>query len=91
MGYSNTLSSSENIETVQTLNPSKDIETVRKQYESQLMSISGVIGVGIGECEKQVCLKIWVKERTPELEKQIPTQLEGFKVDIEVSGPIESQ
>ena len=69
----------------------KGIEAVQKQYESQLMSIPGVVGVGIGECNGQPCLKVFVTKKTPELEQQIPKQLEGFKVDIEVGGQPESQ
>jgi hypothetical protein len=53
------------------------------------MNLRGVVGVGVGECDRQPCLKVFVEERTPELEDQIPEQIEGFKVDIEVSGPVE--
>jgi hypothetical protein len=68
---------------------SDDIETVQEQYESQLMSLPGVVGVGIGDCNGKPCLKVFVEEKTPQLEGQIPTQLEGFEVDIEVTGPFE--
>ncbi len=70
---------------------SDDIMAVQEQYESQLMSIPGVVGVGIGECEGQPCLKVLVEEESPELERQIPKQLEGFKVDIEVTGALKTQ
>ena len=62
-------------------------ETVRvqNQYESQLMSLPGVVGVGIGECDREPCLKVFVTEMTPELGNQIPDELDGVKVDIEVT------
>jgi hypothetical protein len=69
--------------------PSKDINKVKEQYEAQLMSVPGVVGVGIGECDGQPCLKVLVKQRTSDLEKQLPKQLEGFKVDIEETGAID--
>jgi len=54
------------------------------------MSLLGVVGTGIGDCEGKPCIKVYVKERTPDLERQVPKQLEGFEVDIEVTGPIET-
>ena len=65
---------------------STEIEAVLDQHRDELMRLPGVVGVGIGGCDGQSCLKVLVEERTPELESQIPEQLEGFKVDIEVTG-----
>ncbi len=67
------------------------IAEVKERQESKLMSIPGVVGVGIGECEGKSCIKVYVKQKTPEQERQIPQQVEGFKVDIEATGPIEAQ
>ena len=70
---------------------SGDIAVVKERQESKLMSIPGVVGVGIGECEAKPCLKVFVTQQTVELERQIPQQVEGYKVDIEATGPIEAQ
>lgn len=70
---------------------SDDISGVKERQESKLMSIPGVVGVGIGECEAKPCLKVFVTQQTVELERQIPQQVEGYKVDIEATGPIEAQ
>ena len=70
---------------------SDDIAVVKERQESKLMSIPGVAGVGIGECEAKPCLKVYVTQQTVELERQIPQQVEGYKVDIEATGPIEAQ
>ena len=70
---------------------SDDIAVVKERQESKLMSIPGVVGVGIGECEAKPCLKVFVTQQTVELERQIPQQVEGYKVDIEATGPIEAQ
>ncbi len=70
---------------------SDDIAVVKERQESKLMSIPGVVGVGIGECEAKPCLKVYVTQQTVELERQIPQQVEGYKVDIEATGPIEAQ
>ena len=70
---------------------SDDIAVVKERQESKLMSIPGVAGVGIGECEAKPCLKVYVAQKTVELERQIPQQVEGYKVDIEATGPIEAK
>ncbi|HMQ53570.1 MAG TPA: hypothetical protein PKE64_16035 [Anaerolineae bacterium] len=69
----------------------KDIVEVQAKHEAQLMSLPGVVGVGIGECEGKPCLKVLVERKTPELERQIPSELEGFKVELEESGPLQTQ
>jgi hypothetical protein len=53
------------------------------------MNIPGVVGVGIGKCNKIPCIKVYLEKETPE-SKNIPKQLEGFKVDVEITGPIEA-
>lgn len=62
------------------------IEDVKVRYESSLMNTPGVVGVGIGECGSKPCIKVFLEKETPE-SKNIPKQLEGFKVDAEVTGP----
>lgn len=37
-----------------------------------------------------LCIKVYLEKDFPELRKKIPSQFEGFKVDIEVTGPIEA-
>jgi hypothetical protein len=67
---------------------SNDILTVKERNESWLLSLPNVVGVGIGECDGQPCIKVYVMESTPDLTRQIPRQIEGYTVDIEVTGPI---
>ncbi len=65
------------------------IEKVKEKYEAQLMSHNGVVGVGIGERPGgKLCIKVYVKEFLPEIVKEIPQKLEGFRVEIEQTGEI---
>ncbi len=66
----------------------KTIEEVLKQHTDRLMSLPGVVGTAIGECERKPCIKVLVVKRTPELVKTIPSTLEGFPVVIEETGEI---
>ncbi len=66
------------------------IEEVLKKYTDNLMSISGVVGTGQGLCDDEPCIKVFVIKKTPELEKKIPGELEGYKVKIEETGKVQA-
>ena len=61
---------------------------VKKRHASSIMAIPSVVGVGIGAREAEPCIKVFVQEKTPELEQRLPRNLEGFKVDVEAIGSI---
>jgi hypothetical protein len=71
--------------------PSDDIVAVKERHEARLLSLPGVVGVGIGDCGAEACIKIYMSQRTPDSERRIPKALDGFKTDIRVSGPIQRQ
>ena len=66
------------------------IEQVKERHETELMAIEGVVGVGIGECEGEPCVKVLLENDSPDLKRQIPTQLDGYPVDAEVVGSLEA-
>lgn len=55
------------------------------------MEVSGVVGTGVGLCEGDPCIKVFVSERTPEVEREIPGEVEGYTVRVEVTGPFRSR
>ncbi len=69
----------------------KTIEAVLREHTDEWMSIPGVVGTGIGECEGKPCIRIFVVKRTPELLKKIPSRLEGFVVDVQETGEIRAR
>ncbi len=68
--------------------PSKTIQEVLKSHTPELMSIPGVVGTALGEQDGELCIKVLVIEKTPELTKKIPSTLEGFPVAIQQTGEI---
>lgn len=68
--------------------PKKSIEIVLQEHTDELMSMPGVVGTAQSLCDDKPCIKVYVLELTPELEKKIPKNLEGYAVDIEVTGEI---
>lgn len=64
----------------------RSIEAVLKKHTDELMAMSGVVGTAQGLCDDKPCIKVYVVALTPELEQKIPKNLEGYPVDIEVTG-----
>ena len=64
----------------------KPIEEVQKIHTARLMSLPGVVGVGIAKTGKQPCIMVLVEKVTPELQAATPRQLEGYPVVLEESG-----
>ncbi|AEA47435.1 hypothetical protein [Archaeoglobus veneficus] len=67
------------------------IDDIRSKYEEELLSIEGVVGVGIGEAaDKKPCIKVYVVKIDEKLKKTIPSELEGFPVELEEVGEIKA-
>ena len=62
------------------------IEKVKEKYETQLLNIEGVEGVGIGEESGRPVIKVYVVKKTKTLQGKIPARLEGYPVSMEVTG-----
>ncbi len=66
----------------------KSIEMVLREHTEQLLSLPGVVGMAVSECEGKPCIKVLVVKETPELVNKIPRTLEGYPVVIEETGEI---
>lgn len=64
------------------------IERAQDRLTTQVMEWPGVAGTMIGECEGEPCLKVLVESATDELRRKIPTEFDGYGVEIVVSGEI---
>ena len=71
--------------------PQRSADEVKRRHEAELMSIPGVVGVGVGQCEGQACIKVLVERETPELAGAVPNDLEGIRVDLEEIGKVSAQ
>ena len=68
----------------------KSIEETLKAHTDGLMAISGVVGVGQGLLDNTPCIKVFVVEKTPELQRLIPKVLDGHPVVLQQSGVIKA-
>ena len=64
----------------------KSIEEALKEHTGNWMDIPGVVGTGLGICEGDPCIKIFVTKLTKELKQQIPGSIENYPVIIEETG-----
>lgn len=70
--------------------PLKDINQALDSNRAFFMGLKGVTGVYIGAKENGApCIRVMVEKRDTDLEKKIPSTLEGFSVEIEETGRIE--
>lgn len=69
--------------------PERSISEVLAAHTPDLMSIDGVVGVYEGLTDDgKPCIKVMVAARSPELERAVPSELEGYPVVIEETGEI---
>ena len=69
--------------------PDRDINIVMEEHVNDIMAIPGVVGVAIGALNDGTpYIRVLVVEKTDEIDREIPTTLEGHPVRVEVSGEI---
>ena len=69
----------------------KTISGVLKERTDALMSIRGVVGTGQGLCDGKPCIKVYVVERTPEVEEKVRNILDPYPYSIQESGRFRSR
>ncbi len=70
------------------LMPEKTIEAVLEEHTPGLMKLPGVVGTAQGLCAGEPCIKVYVKRKTPDLLRRIPSAIEGHAVSVEETGEI---
>lgn len=69
--------------------PLRDINLVMESHVDELMAVPGVVGVYVGMLDDgKDCIVVMVVTLTPELQRKIPTSLEGYAVKLEETGEI---
>ncbi len=75
-------------EPVKESRPGRSIAEVLKDQADWFLSLPGVVGTGIGECDGKPCIKVLVERNTEELARTIPKTLGGFPVVTVETGKI---
>ncbi|MDX1745741.1 MAG: hypothetical protein R3324_07375 [Halobacteriales archaeon] len=71
--------------------PEHSIEAVQEAHTRAWMAVPGVVGTGIGRCEGEPCIKVFVSARSDRVEAAIPSEVEGYPVQIEVTGAFQAR
>ena len=71
-------------------NNKPDIFVVKEKYENKIMTIPGITGMGIGDCNGEACIVVMVYEKSAQIDQEVPGTLEGYPVKVEVTGSIEA-
>jgi hypothetical protein len=63
------------------------LSEVLRRRAPELMALPGVVGVAEARlADGSPCLRVYVERMTPELERALPGSLDGWPVEVEVSG-----
>jgi len=69
----------------------RSIEEVQEAFTPEWMDLPGVVGTGIGLCEGQPCIKVFVTGPLQELEERIPNEVGGHRVVLEQTGRFQAR
>lgn len=69
----------------------KSIEEVLRDRTPGLMAVRGVTGSGLGECNGEPCIVVFVATDSLDLAGAFPDTLDGYRVDVRVSGAVRAR
>lgn len=68
------------------------IENILAQYETQIMGLPNVVGIGIGEKGGRAVIKVFVEQKLPDVllkpDERVPKMLGDYQTDVEEIGAI---
>jgi uncharacterized protein YggL (DUF469 family) len=67
------------------------IDEALDSHRDELLAVSGVQGVGRGECEGRPCIRVFVSDTTQAARERIMSILEGFPVEIVRTGEFQAR
>ena len=66
--------------------PAMTIKEALIEYTDELMSLPGVVGTAQGLCDGNPCIKVYVVNKTQQLEKHIHSILKGHSYQVQETG-----
>ena len=67
------------------------IREVMAKHRDEWMGRPDVTGMGIGRCDEEPCIVLYLTRRSEELDRALPDRVEGYRVRLEVTGPFEAR
>lgn len=69
--------------------PDRSIHEVLEAHREDWMVRPEVTGTGIGRCDEQPCIVVYLLRSGPDVEAALPDTVEGYPVRLEVTGRVE--
>lgn len=69
----------------------KPVRQVLEEHAETLLGLPGVVGLGETERDGAPVILVMVAARTPELDRRVPSSLDGYPVEIRVTGPFDAR
>lgn len=60
----------------------RSVQAVLLEHRNSLEALPGVLGTAIGTCNGEFCIRVYVSERTQQIEQSLPRRLGGYDVVI---------
>ena len=71
---------------------SPTIQDVKARHAARFLALPGVVSVGIGrDAESHEMIVIGLDRARPETQARLPTELEGYRVRVQVVGTVKAQ
>lgn len=67
------------------------IQQVKEKHQAELMTLPGVVSVGIGLSEDEKVIIIGLDGKHPEAVKKLPSKLDDYRVITQIVGTIKTQ
>jgi hypothetical protein len=66
----------------------KRIEEVQEEIEKELLPLSDITSIYIGEKNNKNVIKVGVKKMTADITKAIPKEKDGYNIEVEETGEL---
>lgn len=68
------------------------IREAKARHAQRLLALPGVVSLGVGrDAEGHEVIVIGLDRARPETQSRLPAQLEGYRVRVEVIGPVKAR
>ncbi|TVR66016.1 MAG: hypothetical protein EA422_02790 [Gemmatimonadales bacterium] len=67
----------------------RSIQEVQEAFTPEWMELPGVVGTGLALCDGEPCIRVFLARESPEARAAIPEEVEGYPVEVVVTGPFE--
>ena len=67
----------------------RSIQEVQEAFTPEWMELPWVLGTGLALCDGKPCIRVFLARESPEARAAIPEEVEGYPVELVVTGPFE--